>query len=115
LGLTSEEKHIHIDHINRVRCDNRKENLRKADYQINAINHKKRIDNKTGITGVQYINSKRNKGNPYGVDIQYKRKRYHLGYYSKFEDAVRVRLLAEKKYFGEEFAPQRHLFEQYGI
>lgn len=29
------------------------------------------------------------------------------------EDAVRNRLLAEIKFFGKEFAPQRHLFEKY--
>ena len=31
-----------------------------------------------------------------------------------FEDAVRVRLLAEKQYYGV-YSPQQHLFEQYGI
>lgn len=30
------------------------------------------------------------------------------------EDAIRARLRAERQYFGE-FAPQRHLFEEYGI
>ena len=34
--------------------------------------------------------------------------------FDKIEDAIKARLEAEKKYFGE-FAPQRHLFEQYGI
>lgn len=29
------------------------------------------------------------------------------------KEAVRNRLLAEIKYFGKEFAPQRHLFKQY--
>ena len=30
------------------------------------------------------------------------------------EDAIKARLKAELKYFGE-FAPQKHLFKQYGI
>ena len=30
------------------------------------------------------------------------------------DDAIKARLNAEAKYFGK-FAPQRHLFEQYGI
>ena len=30
------------------------------------------------------------------------------------EDAIKARLMAEKKYFGY-FAPQRHLFEEYGV
>ena len=31
------------------------------------------------------------------------------------EEAIRTRLKAELKYFGNEFAPQRHLFKKYGI
>ena len=37
-----------------------------------------------------------------------------LGYFNIKEDAIKTRLEAEAKYYGE-FAPQRHLFEQYGI
>ena len=37
-----------------------------------------------------------------------------LGYYKELEDAIVARLRAEKEYFGE-FAPQRDLFEKYGI
>ena len=32
-----------------------------------------------------------------------------------FEQVVKLRLEAEITYFGKEFAPQRHLFKQYGI
>ena len=42
------------------------------------------------------------------------KKDIYLGRYSNKEDAIKARLEAEIKYFGE-FAPQRHLFEQYGI
>lgn len=41
-------------------------------------------------------------------------KQIHLGYFVNKDDAIRARLEAEAKYF-KEFAPQRHLFEQYGI
>ena len=37
-----------------------------------------------------------------------------LGMFSSKEDAIKARLMAEQKYYGE-FAPQKHLFEQYGI
>ena len=37
-----------------------------------------------------------------------------LGEYADKDDAIKARLLAEAKYFGD-FAPQHHLFEQYGI
>ena len=36
-------------------------------------------------------------------------------YFKTKEVAIISRLKAELKYFGKEFAPQRHLFEEYGI
>ena len=41
-------------------------------------------------------------------------KTKYLGSFKNKEGAIKARLEAEAKYFGE-FAPQRHLFEQYGI
>ena len=41
-------------------------------------------------------------------------KEIYLGIFQNKEDAIKTRLEAEEKYYGE-FAPQRHLFEQYGI
>ena len=38
-----------------------------------------------------------------------------LGCFDDIEDAIKARLEGELKYFGSEFAPQRHLFGQYGI
>lgn len=49
------------------------------------------------------------------AQIKYNYKRIFLGYYDDIEDAIRARLKAELKYFGKEFAPQRHLFKEYGI
>ena len=37
-----------------------------------------------------------------------------LGYFINKEDAIRAKLNAEAKYFGE-FAPQQNLYEQYRI
>lgn len=42
-------------------------------------------------------------------------ERKTLGYFIDKEDAIKARLYAELKYYGAENAPQRHLFEQYGI
>lgn len=42
------------------------------------------------------------------------RKTIYLGVFNNKEDAIKARLQAENKYFGE-FAPQRRLFSQYGI
>ena len=46
--------------------------------------------------------------------LKYNYKNYYLGGYENKEDAIIARLKAEKEYFKED-APQRHLFEQYGI
>ena len=48
------------------------------------------------------------------ANIKIKGKTLSLGFYLNKEDAIRARLEAEAKYF-KEFAPQRHLFGQYGI
>ena len=37
-----------------------------------------------------------------------------LGYFDDIKDAIIARLQAEKKYYGE-FAPQKHLYKEYGI
>lgn len=98
------------DHKNRNPLDNRKSNLRKATKYENAANHSKSIRNTSGVIGVNWNNSE-NKW------IAQLKKEHKVVYYKRFnnkEDAIRARLKAEKEYFGE-FAPQRHLFEQYGL
>ena len=42
------------------------------------------------------------------------KKRIIIGYFYKKEDAIVSRLKAELKYF-QDFAPQKHLFNQYNI
>jgi hypothetical protein len=37
-----------------------------------------------------------------------------VGSFNNLDDAIKVRLKAEKEYFGD-FAPQKDLFVQYGI
>ena len=102
---------IVIDHIDRDRLNNRKNNLRIVTAHENGVNQSKRKDNKSGIIGVCWWERDKN----WLAQIKYNYKRYFLGYYDKFDDAVRARLFAELKYFGKDFAPQRHLFEMYGI
>lgn len=101
---------VGYDHHNRNTFDNRKENLWKATSQENARNASLSKNNTSGFTGVTWRKKER-QWMAY-IMIDYKQK--CLGYYTNKEDAIRTRLRAEKEYFGE-FAPQRHLFEEYGI
>lgn len=98
------------DHINRNELDNRKLNLRQCTQQENSRNRSVPKNNKSGYIGVCY-NKRYEKWNSY---ICIDGKQYFLGYFSNKFDALRERLKAEKQYFGE-FAPQRHLFEEYNI
>ena len=77
--------------------DNRKENLRMVTRTRNNQNIHKRKDNTSGVTGV-YWNKRQNS---WAASIGVNKKVIHLGYFSNFEDAVKVRKEAEEKYFGE--------------
>lgn len=78
-----------------------KENCRWATRSMQSFN-RRRSDtyNTSGRTGV-YWDKEKSKWNP-KIAVQYKQK--HLGYFDKFEDAVKARVEAEILYFGEENA-----------
>ena len=98
------------DHINRNPLDNRKNNFRQATHQENIRNSSRPKNNTSGFIGVSWSKSHR-KWRAY-IKIDYKQK--GLGEFIDKTDAIKARLESEKKYFGE-FAPQKHLFEEYGI
>lgn len=98
------------DHINRNPLDNRKSNLRPCNLYQNAMNSSIMSNNTSGITGVNWNKSEQK----WVARIQYYNKRILLGYFNNKDDAIKARLEAEAKYF-KEFAPQKHLFEQYNI
>ena len=99
------------DHIDRNSMNNCKSNLRKATQQNNARNHSIQKNNTSGITGVTF-STFHNKWKSY---IYVNKKRKDLGSYKEKEKAIKARLEGELKYFGIEFAPQRHLFKEYNI
>ena len=98
-----------IDHADRNRSNNRKYNLRQATVSQNSMNKTLRKNN-SGITGVRLDK----RWNKWYAAITINKKSIWLGEYADKDDAIKARLLAEAKYFGD-FAPQRHLFKQYGI
>jgi hypothetical protein len=110
LLLDLQDNNYCVDHINRNPLDNRKSNLRICTNADNAINKNINRANKSGVIGVSWYKVR----NKWVASIGFNNKKKTLGYFENFDDAVRVRLKAEKEYFGE-FAPQRHLFEQYEI
>ena len=98
------------DHHNRNKLDNRKENLIPCTIQENNRNRSITKRNASGFIGVYW--SKTNQR--WQAQIKINQKMINLGGFIKKDDAVVARLEAEAKYF-QEFAPQRHLFEQYNI
>ena len=98
------------DHIDRNALNNRKSNLRKATRQENARNRSLSTNNTSGCTGVHFNKSH----NRWVAGIGYNNKHIRLGEFIDKADAIVARLKAEKEYYGE-FAPQRHLFEEYNI
>lgn len=97
------------DHINHNPFDNRRNNLRKCTSVENNQNISLKSNNTSGVTGVGLDSRGRWRAR---VTINKKRKTVYVGW--SFEDAVKARLKAEKEYYGE-FAPQQHLYKQYGI
>lgn len=88
---------IIIDHIDRNKINCRKHNLRTVNDTQNAINKGIKSNNTSGKVGVSW-NKDSNKWESY---ITVNKKRIHLGMFDCFEEAEKVRVEAEIKYFGE--------------
>lgn len=86
-----------VDHINHNTMDNRKENLRICTVAENNKNKSIYKRNKSGVTGVSW-NKARNK---WYANIGVDGKLINLGYFTDKEEAIKARLQAEEKYFGE--------------
>mgnify|MGYP004642627401 CR=1 FL=1 len=98
-----------VDHRNHNPSDNRRENLRVTNTQNNTRNKTIPRNNRSGVIGV--CQERRGVWRAYITLNDYNLKLYNG---RSRDEAIRRRLLAERDYFGE-FAPQQHLFQQYGI
>lgn len=85
-----------VDHINCDKLDNRKSNLRGVTHQENVWNKPCPKNNKSGHRGIRKMPSGR-----FNAYISIDKKQIGLGTYNTFEEAKKVRLEAEKKYFGK--------------
>tara|TARA_R110000772_G_C13271368_1_gene436264 strand:- start:913 stop:1422 length:510 start_codon:yes stop_codon:yes gene_type:complete len=86
-----------IDHIDRNRSNNTKENLRAATIQQNNQNASIRSDNKSGTRGVSWSNFRKK----WVAQISLSGKSKNLGRFEDKNDAIKARQNAEKKYFGD--------------
>lgn len=100
-----------VDHIDRDAFNNKKDNLRPATAQQNATNKSIMSTNKSGFVGVRW----NNEIDKWVANICVDYKSQYLGSFDCISDAIVARLQAELKYFGKDFAPQRHLFAEYEI
>lgn len=89
-----------IDHIDKVRNNNRRYNLRIANRHENAMNMGKKNTNTSGVTGVQWSKPR----NKWISAITYNYKPIYLGGSNSFDKAVLIRLKAEIQYF-KEYSP----------
>lgn len=98
------------DHIDRNPLNNRRNNLRPATHLENMRNRGISSNNTSGVTGVYWYKAQQK----WSAEIMINKEKIRLYYGDNKNEAIRTRLEAEAKYFGE-FAPQQNLFEQYNI
>lgn len=88
---------VSVDHINRDRADNRRENLRPASHRQNCRN---RLTHKTMGVGFHKASGK------WRADIKVDYQQISLGLFKTQAEAMEARIRAEAIHFGE-FAPKR--------
>jgi len=93
--LPTTTKGLEVDHINRNKLDNRRENLRLVNRIENMRNTGLKINNKSGCKGVWFW-EKRNKWTAF-IFVNY--KKIHLGIFDKIEQAIEARKKGEEFYW----------------
>lgn len=94
LYVTGNHPSEQIDHKNRIKSDNRFDNLREANTETNCQNQGIRKNNTSGFQGVH----KQKQNNKWCASISVGMKRLHLGYFESAEEAGVVYLEAKKTY-----------------
>lgn len=98
------------DHKDMNELNNLESNLRPCDNSQNCVNRHLQKHNTSGYIGVSWHKLVQK----WQARININKQETVIGYFANKDDAIKARLYAELKYYGE-FAPQKHLFEQYGI
>lgn len=102
------------DHIDRNPLNNRRNNLRLANQSQQMLNRSVKSNNKSGVSGVWYVDDGKNRKKRWYAELKIDKKRVLSKFFATKEEAIVARLQAEADY-AKEFAPQKHLFEQYKI
>lgn len=90
-------KQIIVDHINGDTTDNRRQNLRVRTQSENNMNKTIQHNNTSGIVGVSWDKNAK----LWISHIAINKKRIRLGSFYYLRNAVKSRMKAEEKYFGE--------------
>ena len=90
-----------VDHLNRNKLDNRRQNLKVCTTAENTRNQGKRSDNSSGVAGVWFDTTRQQ----WSSQIRVNQKRINLGRFKTLEEARAARLAAETEYWG--FQPCR--------
>lgn len=93
LYMTGREPDAEVDHINRIKTDNRWTNLREAKRAENLQNLWVRTDNKSGYSGVCWHKSTGKWQATLGVNGRIR----HLGIFNTIDDAVAARVAAKSE------------------
>ena len=99
------------DHIDRNELNNCRNNLRPATVQEQIWNRSKAKNTASKVVGVSYYT----KSGKWVAELSYNYKRIFRKCFDNEEDAILARLSVEAEYIPLEFAPNRFLYEQYGI
>jgi len=86
-----------IDHKDRIKINNKRNNLREATYGQNAINCKQRSDNTSRHRGVHWDENRQK----WVISIWFNGKRKFSKRFEDYEEACRIRDEKELEYFGE--------------
>lgn len=89
-----------VDHVDGDGLDNRRENLRLANFSQNRTNQKRNLK-KSGYRGVEYDGSRRCGRKKWRATIYHQNKRYRLGRFETPEDAARAYNEKAKELHGE--------------
>jgi len=93
--ITNAPKGMEVDHINRNKLDNRRENLRIVTRKTNSYNLPVCKRNTSGVRGVSWHKTR----GKWRAHIYKDYKQIHLGVFTTFEDAIAARQRAEKEHW----------------